>query len=218
MKHPKGFLLATILLVMLLVPTGSFAQEHCGATYTVQPGDSMAKIAKRCGTSLDFLLLVNPQLENPRLIYPGQEINIPESEDIISKSNQNHLAVTTHPVVGTDERWIDIDISEQTLRAFEGDELVRTFRVSTGTWRHPTVIGQFNIWIKFRHDDMRGPGYFFEDVPYTMYFHESYGIHGTYWHNKFGTPMSHGCVNLKIKDAAWLFEFASVGTLVYVHE
>jgi lipoprotein-anchoring transpeptidase ErfK/SrfK len=65
---------------------------------------------------------------------------------------------------------------------------------------------------------MRGPGYFFEDVPYTMYFHEDYGIHGTYWHNNFGSPMSHGCVNLAIRDAAWLFEFASVGTLVYVHE
>lgn len=218
MKHPKRFLFATILLVMLFVPTTSLAQEHCGATYTVQPGDYMAKIAKRCGISLDFLLLLNPQLENPRLIYPGQEINIPESKDMTSKSNHNHLAAAVHPLVGADERWIDIDISEQTLRAFEGDQLVQTFSVSTGTWHHPTVIGQFNIWIKFRHDDMRGPGYFFEDVPYTMYFHKGYGIHGTYWHNNFGTPMSHGCVNMKIKDAAWLFEFASLGTMVNVHE
>jgi lipoprotein-anchoring transpeptidase ErfK/SrfK len=63
---------------------------------------------------------------------------------------------------------------------------------------------------------MRGPGYFLRDVPYTMFFHKSYGLHGTYWHSNYGTPMSHGCVNLSIEDAAWLFEFTSEGTLVNV--
>jgi lipoprotein-anchoring transpeptidase ErfK/SrfK len=50
-----------------------------------------------------------------------------------------------------------------------------------------------------------------------MYFYDGYGIHGTYWHNNFGTPMSHGCVNLTIEDSAWMFDFASVGTVVFVH-
>lgn len=65
---------------------------------------------------------------------------------------------------------------------------------------------------------MTGPDYYLPDVPYTMYFYKGYGIHGTYWHDNFGTPMSHGCVNMRTSEAAWLFDFASVGTLVNVHD
>ena len=64
---------------------------------------------------------------------------------------------------------------------------------------------------------MTGPGYYLPGVPYTMYFYKGYALHGTYWHDNFGTPMSHGCVNLETNDAEWLYEFASVGTLVNVH-
>jgi hypothetical protein len=71
--------------------------------------------------------------------------------------------------------------------------------------------------VKYEYTDMSGPGYYLTNVPYTMYFYDGYGLHGTYWHNNFGTPMSHGCVNLRTEDAQWLFEFASVGTPVNVH-
>jgi lipoprotein-anchoring transpeptidase ErfK/SrfK len=64
---------------------------------------------------------------------------------------------------------------------------------------------------------MTGPGYYLPNVPYTMYFYGGYGLHGTYWHNNFGTPMSHGCVNLSTADSGWLFDWASVGTVVNVH-
>jgi lipoprotein-anchoring transpeptidase ErfK/SrfK len=64
---------------------------------------------------------------------------------------------------------------------------------------------------------MNGPGYSLEDVPFTMYFYQGYGLHGTYWHDNFGTPMSHGCVNLRTADASWLFDFVSEGTLVNIH-
>ena len=120
--------------------------------------------------------------------------------------------------VGSDERWIDIDLSDQMLYAYEGRELIRSFVVSTGTWRTPTPVGQFAVWIKLRYDDMSGPGYYLPDVPYTMYFYHGYGIHGTYWHNNFGTPMSHGCVNMVTEEAGWLFDWSHVGILVNVHE
>jgi lipoprotein-anchoring transpeptidase ErfK/SrfK len=71
--------------------------------------------------------------------------------------------------------------------------------------------------VKYRYADMSGPGYYLPNVPYVMYFYRGYGIHGTYWHNNFGTPMSHGCVNFPTDDAGWLFDFASVGTVVNVH-
>ncbi len=64
---------------------------------------------------------------------------------------------------------------------------------------------------------MRGPGYDLPGVPYTMYFYKGYALHGTYWHNNFGHPMSHGCVNLRTSDAGWLFNWASVGTPVVTH-
>ncbi|MDF1499589.1 MAG: L,D-transpeptidase family protein [Anaerolineales bacterium] len=114
-------------------------------------------------------------------------------------------------------RWIEIDISEQRVSAYEGDRQVNSFTVSTGTSAHPTVLGQYRVYVKLSATDMSGPGYYLPDVPYTMYFYRGYALHGTYWHSNFGTPMSHGCVNLRTADSEWLFNFASVGTLVYVH-
>jgi lipoprotein-anchoring transpeptidase ErfK/SrfK len=132
---------------------------------------------------------------------------------------------TEEPVVyeppsspGGGERWIDVDLSEQMTYAYEGDTLVASFLVSTGTWQHPTVTGQFHIYVKYEYADMAGPGYYLPNVPYVMYFYSGYGLHGTYWHSNFGTPMSHGCINLSIPDAGWLFYWADVGTLVNIHD
>lgn len=120
-------------------------------------------------------------------------------------------------VVGNGARWIDVDLTNQMVYAYEGDVIVNSFVVSTGTWLTPTVTGKHKIYVKVRVQDMRGPGYHLKDVPYVMFFSGDYGLHGTYWHNNFGTPMSRGCVNLTIDDAAWLFNWASVGTIVNVH-
>jgi lipoprotein-anchoring transpeptidase ErfK/SrfK len=114
-------------------------------------------------------------------------------------------------------RWIDVDLSQQMVYAYEGDTVVNSFLTSTGTWQYPTVTGSFKIYVKYVSTRMTGPGYDLPNVPYTMYFYKGYGIHGTYWHNNFGVPMSHGCVNLSIPDAEWLYYWASVGTTVNVH-
>jgi lipoprotein-anchoring transpeptidase ErfK/SrfK len=119
--------------------------------------------------------------------------------------------------VGANEHWIDVDLTNQLTRAFKGDELVRSFVVSTGTWQTPTVTGQYRVYVKYEFADMSGPGYYLANVPYVMYFYQGYGLHGTYWHNNFGTPMSHGCINLTIDDAGWIFNFSVVGTLVNIH-
>jgi lipoprotein-anchoring transpeptidase ErfK/SrfK len=114
-------------------------------------------------------------------------------------------------------RWIDVNLSTQSVYAYEGNTVVNSFIVSTGTALYPTVTGQYKIYVKYRFANMSGPGYFLPDVPYVMYFYKGYGLHGTYWHHNFGTPMSHGCVNLQTSDAEWLYNWASVGTLVNVH-
>ncbi len=115
------------------------------------------------------------------------------------------------------EKWIDIDLSAQMLYAYQGSTLIDSFLVSTGTYATPTVTGQYHIYVKYEYTDMSGPGYYLPDVPYTMYFYSGYGIHGTYWHNNFGTPMSHGCVNMRTSDAQWLFYWSYVGMLVNIH-
>ncbi|HSA99268.1 MAG TPA: L,D-transpeptidase family protein [Anaerolineales bacterium] len=124
-----------------------------------------------------------------------------------------------NPVAGSGNgaRWIDVDLTNQMVYAYEGDTVVNSFVVSTGTWIHPTVTGKYAIYIRLRSGSMSGPGYFLPNVPYIMYFYKSYGLHGTYWHNNFGTPMSHGCVNLRTDDAAWLYNWSSLGTVVNVH-
>jgi lipoprotein-anchoring transpeptidase ErfK/SrfK len=118
---------------------------------------------------------------------------------------------------GNGGRWIDVNLSEQMVYAYEGDVVVNSFVVSTGVAGTPTVTGRYKIYVKVRMQDMSGPGYYLHDVPWVMFFYGDYGLHGTYWHNNFGVPMSRGCVNLTIDDAAWLFSWASVGTVVNVH-
>jgi lipoprotein-anchoring transpeptidase ErfK/SrfK len=119
--------------------------------------------------------------------------------------------------IGGGFRWIDVDLSNQRLIAYEGETPVRWVTVSTGLPRTPTVTGRFKVYVKYRAADMSGPGYYLRQVPYVMYFYRGYGLHGTYWHSNFGRPMSHGCVNLPTPEAQWLFNWASVGTPVVVH-
>ncbi len=117
-----------------------------------------------------------------------------------------------------EERWIDVDLSEQRVTAYERQTPVQSYLVSTGLPATPTPVGQFRIWIKLRYDDMAGADYYLEDVPFVMYFWQGFGFHGVWWHANWGHPMSHGCINQPNDMAEWLFNFAEVGTLVNIHE
>jgi hypothetical protein len=118
----------------------------------------------------------------------------------------------------TNERWIDVNLTTQTLVAFEGSKPVYATMISTGKkgqtkkTDHSTVKGAFRVREKHvaakMDGDGAGPGegpYSIRDVPYVLYFERSYAIHGAFWHNNFGTRMSHGCVNLSPLDAKWVF-------------
>lgn len=114
------------------------------------------------------------------------------------------------------DRWILVDLSEQELIAYQGKTPLLRTKVSTGRARTPTVVGTFRIYRKLRAQTMTGPGYRLPNVPYVMYFYQGYALHGTYWHNNFGRPMSHGCVNLPTPIAEQLYQWADIGTLVVV--
>ncbi len=114
--------------------------------------------------------------------------------------------------LGRDERWIAVDVAEQLLHAYEGERLVRIVPCSTGR-RGNTEPGRYRIQWKRRAQTMRlrAGQIRVEDVQWVMYYHrrEGIAIHSAYWHHNFGRPVSHGCVNLPIDDARWLFEWAT---------
>jgi LysM repeat protein len=116
----------------------------------------------------------------------------------------------------SDGKRIEVSLSRQTLSAYENDQLVLSTLVSTGLARTPTPVGRYKIYAKYRTQTMFGPGYYLPNVPHVMYFVGGYALHGTYWHNNFGHPMSRGCVNLSQQDAAWLYTWAGKGTDVII--
>lgn len=130
------------------------------------------------------------------------------------------------------ERWIGIDLYEQTLIAYEDDTPVFSTLISSGLRNWPTNEGLFHVYLRYPRTAMSGAYqqpdfYYLQEVPWTMYFDGDIAIHGTYWHDGFGYRASHGCVNASITDAKWLYEWAApefdfsipndVGPAVYVY-
>ncbi len=131
--------------------------------------------------------------------------------------------ITQATVLGentAENKRIYVDLTNQKLYAYENNNLVYEFKVSTGKPWWPTPTGDFRIWIKLKYTRMKGGtgsgAYDLPNVPYTMFFYNDkvpkslgYGLHGAYWHENFGFPMSHGCVNLDEPDAEKLYNWAS---------
>lgn len=149
----------------------------------------------------------------------NQWFEIGQGRYVYSGLIQRQESTAPPPISSTPagERWFEISLSQQRLYAHEGNRIVYSTSVSTGIARYPTVQGTFHIYVKYKSAPMSGPGYYFPRVPNVMYFYRGYAIHGAYWHNNFGRPMSHGCINLSLKDAEWAFRWATVGTKVVIH-
>jgi hypothetical protein len=120
-----------------------------------------------------------------------------------------------HPQPGPG-KWIEIDLSDHTLTAWDGDKVFLTTLVSIGKPSTPTVKGTFRVYAKYRSVNMSGPGYYQPNVPHTMFFYGGYAIHGAYWRKTFGENVSHGCVNVNLTDAARLYEWTPIGTTVVI--
>ena len=198
--NPSAFADAASATPAAPKPTKAPAQPAATATATDVPTEAFTATPEITETPAPLAMEAVVDTPTSQYVAPQPSGQLPD----IAKS-------------GNGVRWIDVDLSNQAVYAYEGDVMVNSFIVSTGTWLHPTVVGQYKIYVKYRYANMHGPGYFLPDVPYVMYFYKGYGLHGTYWHSNFGTPMSHGCINLRTDDAGWLFQWASVGTTVNVH-
>ncbi len=195
----------------LVIPgtTAASSYSSSGSVHVVQRGENLFRIALHYGTTVQALALAN-NLSSISLIYAGQRLVIP------GKGSASPAPAPAPVSAPTGGKWIDIKLVSQSLVAYEGQRAVYWATVSTGTSRTPTPKGSFRIYSKYRSATMAGPGYRFPNVPYIMNFYGGYSMHGTYWHNNFGWPMSHGCVNMRIGDAQWVYNWAPVGTLVVV--
>ena len=118
--------------------------------------------------------------------------------------------------IGPGEKWIEIDLFEQTIAAYEGPRMVYATMISSGRTATATPPGLYRVYYKVREGKMSNPDtedgspawYYIEDVPWTLYFHQGYSIHAAFWHDAFGFLRSHGCVNLAPRDAEWFFNWA----------
>ena len=133
------------------------------------------------------------------------------------------------------DRRIEVYLDRQRVEIYENGNMIKTMKASTGKPKTPTVTGSFYIYARFPTKTMKSTGlkpgekgyYEVKDVPYAQYFHEGFAFHGAFWHNNFGHPASHGCVNLATQkknsrqgvneDAGWLYHWASLGVPVTVH-
>ena len=187
-----------------------------------------------CGVS-DFSENYDPN--PPMATFEGKKIAVPPID----------LRPIKTQVLGAEasERWIEIILSQQKLKAWEGNNLYLETPISTGLPWFPTPQGEFYIWAKARSTKMEGGTgkyyYFLPNVPYVMFFENDkvpgwrgYSLHGTYWHNDFGHVHSHGCVNLPTPMAEKLYSWttpaliegkgwiradnASPGTRIVIHE
>ncbi|MBN1250038.1 MAG: LysM peptidoglycan-binding domain-containing protein [Anaerolineae bacterium] len=206
----------------LSIPGGQSAPNpspptSTGGTYVVKAGNTLFSIAKWHGTTVSALRAANGLSSD--IIYVGQRLTIPGGSTTPAQppSTSPAPAPTPAPNPGTGGKWIDINLSQQRITAYQGQTPVYSAIVSTGLPGTPTVVGTFSVYVKYRATPMSGPGYYLPAVPHTMYFYRGYAIHGAYWHNNFGTPMSHGCVNLSLPDAEWFYNWTPVGTKVVSH-
>ncbi len=130
---------------------------------------------------------------------------------------------TTPPEGVTNGRWIEVNLFEQTLTVYDQGQMAFATLIATGLEPFYTRPGLFQIYKRLESTPMSGAFeanrsdfYYLEDVPYTMYYDKARALHGAYWRHRLGFPQSHGCINMSIGDAHWLYNWSKDGDWVYV--
>lgn len=225
---------------------GAWYESHEGWFYMGSPLSEPMRIRGLEGQMFEngILLMQDGEIvvaplprENPKKYgfdtTPIEQGDRPVYSEAMFYSTYNPYGVDPATIVG--QKHIVVNVSEQIMRAYQGDVLVLETYVSTGLEPNETEIGFFHVRIKYEAQTMQGfndssgevislgsegdegEHWMVEDVPHIMYFnYQAEAIHGAYWHSNFGSRMSHGCINLQLDVAAFLFEFAPLGTPVTV--
>ncbi len=170
----------------------------------------------------------NPKI-NPKLfVYDNFKGGISVADGDIDNDGITEILAATQ-TISTPDRYgsykiIEVDLTKQTLYAVLKGAPIKEFLISSGRYKYPTPEGHFKIYAKALTTRMTGfygpdnpENYDLKDVPHVMAFYKDYAIHGAYWHWNFGTRVSHGCINMKLPDAEWLYNWAAYGTPVNIY-
>lgn len=199
-------------------PAETTTAEDNPYIHVVQRGEILYRIAQQYNVSMQTIMAANG-IANPNHVLVGQRLVIPGAENVSTVSNAPVVATipgsAPEPEI-KQGRFILVDLSDSMAYAYEDGNLVYTALGSMGLPATPTVVGKFSIYYRLPSQTMSGPGYYLPNVEWVQYFYSGYALHGTYWHNNFGQPMSHGCVNMTNDDAKWFYDFGSIGTPVHV--
>ena len=200
-----------------------------GLVYDVNAPDLLWHIRRRANlrqalrTREDVLAYVkNAMLVNSADLY---EYPIAETIlDITIKDPAKIPATSTEMTRPDEPKFIRVSLREQRIRAYENGKLVNTFLVSTGSWRFPTPKGEFSVlaklpWVNYKWVYSIGnpDNYDLGSVPYNLRVMPHKYIHYAYWHNNFGRTMSHGCINVNLKNVKWIYRWADEGIPVLIH-
>jgi len=177
-------------------------------TYTVRAGESLDEIAAAYHTTIDQIVSDNQLTDQD--VHAGDHLLIDPPASSMEAFGVNA------PADG--ERRIVIDLSEQTLTAYQGDVVVLQSVVSTGKASTPTRTGEFKTYQKLESQEMTGEDYDLPGVPWIMYYDEDRAIHGAYWNPHLGIATTHGCTNMSIPESKALYSWAPLGTPVSVEE
>jgi len=151
--------------------------------------------------------------------YPGAYVNSVFVSAIPQPAPAKEIVIPDKVIPG--DYWVDVNISRNVLTLYKNDQVVMATYVSSGVNESPTITGVYNVWFKLDKTRMKGSPpvatHFYDlvDVPWTMYYKGSFSVHGTYWHDNFGTQRSAGCTNVTIGDAKFIFDLTNpkMGTL-----
>ena len=183
----------------------------------------------------DGVVIVNPTT-GERLVLqqgqPGQKL-IASKQLAAQVTDALKTGKTIAPEIAVEEggfnektytgtnRWAEVNLAQQMAYMRLDDQVIQSFRISSGRAATPSDPGEWKVYLKRALHTMRGTingeSYVVPNVPWITYFNDGEAFHGAYWHNNFGTPMSHGCINMTIPDAQMMYNFSYVGMRVSVH-
>ncbi|MDR2974556.1 MAG: L,D-transpeptidase [Propionibacteriaceae bacterium] len=126
------------------------------------------------------------------------------------------------PAGAESSHWVDVNLTNQTVTLMDGSTPSTTFSMSSGAPSHPTPTGVYQVYSRVTSQSLSGTAdgeyYYYDDVHWATWFYEDFGFHTAYWHDDFGTPVSHGCINLREADARAVFDWLAIGDWVDVHD
>jgi lipoprotein-anchoring transpeptidase ErfK/SrfK len=204
-------------LIFTSIPHNSFGWAFEQIPVTSSPGYNAGKSGKEI---LPFEIL---SIYDIKTLENNEEWYMIGPDQWVEGRKVARIIVNTTPPQGvTTNRWIDVDLAEQTLAVYENNQIIFATVIASGSEPFWTRPGLFQIFQKKETETMRNNDmtdfYYLDNVPWTMYFDGARALHGAYWRTRFGYAQSHGCVNLSVGDAHWLYIWALEGDWVYIHD